>query len=349
MDKKQQTQSKLDKIKPTFWIIGLLFSLLLSGCGLISLFTEDGDSGLLADPVTEPSTPPTSGIAFVTTRHNVRDAASFHQNWELYLVQQDGSELTRLTDNNVVDTSPSWSPDGRQLSFRSRRDGSADLHIMDTDGGNVRNLIRDPVDSIFDDFYPRWNPHRDLLAMYTDRFYSPAVGCAWHRIAYMPVSGGMDNIVVLDAHVTEQETLTWSPDGSKIVYSSRCNFGKEQEIVLYEWDIDTDEVSVLIKDGFVNSAPAYSNNGRFLAYQSLRNENADIYILDLESGETINATNHPAKDSHPTWSPDDSQLAFMTDRDGNDEIYVLDLASGEAWNVSNDPARDFEPSWSPVP
>jgi Tol biopolymer transport system component len=281
----------------------------------------------------------------------VHDGTSFHQNWEIYLVQGDGSGLTRMTDNEVVDTSPTWSPDGRQIAFRSRRDGSSDLFIMDSDGSHITNLIRDPKDSIFDEFYPRWNPKRDLMAMYTDRFYSPAVGCAWHRVAYMPINGGKDSIVVLDAQVTEQETLTWSPDGSTIVYSSRCDFAKEQAIELFAWNIDTNEVTQLTHDGFSNSSPAYSNNGRYLAYQSTRDdEAAEIYILDLETGDLRNLTQSPSKDSHPTWSPDDSQIAFITDRDGNDEIYVMNVdGSGTPINVSNHPARDFEPSWSPAP
>ena len=327
------------------WIV-LIF--LLTGCGLVRLM--QGEKPPFADPVTEPTTPPTPGILFVTERHHKRDPTNFHQNWELYMVQADGSDLTRMTDNTFVDTSPTWSPDGRQIAFRSRRDGSADLFIMDADGTNVRNLIKDPVDSIFDDFVPRWNPHRDLIAMYTDRFYSPSVGCAWHRIAYMPTSGGMDNIVVLEAHLTEQETLTWTPDGTSIVYSSRCNLEVEKAIELFMWNIDTDEVTQLTNEGHFNSDPAFSNNGRYLAFSSTRDGNgADVYILDTETGEERNATNRPGKDSQPTWSPDDSHIAFVSDRDGNDEIYVMNLETGEAWNVSNDPAKDFEPAWSPAP
>ncbi len=312
---------------------------------------RESSGGFLSDPIREPSTEPTTGILFMTTRHVERDPTNFHQNWEIYLVQPDGTDLTRITDNTVVDASPTWSPDGRQIAYRSRRDGSADLFIMDTDGTNSRNLIKDPVDSIFDDFYPRWNPERDLIAMYTDRFYSPAVGCAWHRIAYMPVSGGKDNIVVLEAHLTEQETLTWSPDGSSIVYSSRCNFGLEQSIELFSWNIDTDEVTQLTNSGHVNSTPTYSPDGRFLAYHSSREDTVDggdVFVLDLETGEEFNLTNHPGADSQPTWSPDGSQIAFVSNRDGNDEVYVINIDGTNAVNITNHPARDWEPAWSPV-
>ena len=271
------------------------------------------------DPVTEPTTDPTTGIAFVTTRHVPPgpNTENLHQNWELYLVQADGSGLTRLTDNERVDTSPTWSPDGRQLAYRSRADGSADIFIMDADGSNPRNLIKDPEESIHDDFYPEWNPERPLLAIYTDRFYSPDVGCAWHRIALMPLEGGIDNIDVLEDPLTEQETLGWSADGRFLAFSSRCDFGKEGQVELKQWDIDTGEVITLVKDGTINGAPAYAHNGRYLAYNSVRDGGAEIIILDLETGESANLTNNEGiKDSHPTWSPDDSQIAFVSNRDG---------------------------------
>ena len=337
----------------------LLILLILFGVGLLLLtacLPEDGVPAQLPDPVTPSTADPTSGIVFVTFRHVERNN-SLHQNWELYLVQPDGTGLTRLTDNDRVDTSPSWSPDGRQITFRSRVDGSADIFVMDANGENWRNLINDPEDSIFDDFYPEWNPQRDLIAIYTDRFYSPAVGCAWHRLAIMPVSGGADKIEVLEDPLTEQETLGWSPDGRHLAFSSRCDLGKEGSVELFEWDIDTGEVIQLTDSESINGSPAYSHDGRYLAYQSVKpGESADLFVLDLETGEVANITNNPEfKDSHPTWSPDDSQMAFVSNRDGNDEIYVVDVilepfaSSANPVNITNHPAKDIEPAWSPIP
>lgn len=325
----------------------VLLTACLPGDGLVKLLPDSGKQSTAVS---------TSGIVFVTMRHVERNN-SLHQNWELYLVQPDGTGLRRLTENDRVDTSPSWSPDGRQIAFRSRLDGSSDIFIMDANGQNWRNLIKDPEDSIFDDFYPEWNPQRDLLAIYTDRFYTPDVGCAWHRVAIMPTSGGADNIQVLAEPLTEQETLAWAPDGRHLAFSSRCNMAREGAVELFQWDIDTNEVNQLTSDGYINASPAYSRDGRFLAYQSVRPDaGADIYVLDLVTGEIANLTNNPDfKDAHPTWSPDDSQIAFVSDRDGNDEIYVMDVilapfaSSANPVNITNHPAKDFEPAWSPVP
>lgn len=337
-----------------------LISLIIVLAGLLLLnacLPEDGVEALLPDPIKPVTADPMTGIVFVTMRHVERNN-SLHQNWELYLVQPDGTGLTRLTENDRVDTSPSWSPDGRQITFRSRVDGSADIFVMDANGENWRNLIKDPEDSILDEFYPEWNPQRDMIALYTDRFYGPSVGCAWHRLAIMPLAGGVDNIQVLEDPLTEQETLGWAPDGRHLAFSSRCDLQREKSVELFEWDIDTGEVIQLTNDGTnINASPAYSHDGRFLAYQSVPpGGSADVLVMDLETGEIANLTNNPEfKDAHPSWSPDDSQIAFVSNRDGNDEIYVMDVifepfASGaNPVNITNHPAKDFEPAWSPVP
>ncbi|MCC6602028.1 MAG: PD40 domain-containing protein [Anaerolineae bacterium] len=340
--------------KVVFWRLGLsswlTVLLLLVACapgGGIAII--DGSKPSTADP--------TPGIVFVTTRHVVPNN-SLHQNWELYLVQPDGTGLTRLTENDRVDTSPSWSPDGRQITFRSRVEGSADIFVMDANGQNWRNLVNDPADSIFDEFYPEWNPQRELIALYTDRFLGPDSGCAVHRLALMPLAGDGDEIRVLQNPKAAQETLGWSPDGRHLAFSSHCNTGQGTVVELYEWDIDTDEVTRLTNDGYINASPAYSHDGRYLAYQSVRPgaSGADIFVLDLETDALANLTNNPDfKDSHPTWSPDDRQIAFVSDRDGNDEIYVMDVilepfaSSANPVNLTNHPAKDFEPAWSPVP
>jgi TolB protein len=46
----------------------------------------------------------------------------------------------RLTSNRAIDTSPTWSPDGKQISFTSNRDGTPQIYVMDADGSNQRRL-----------------------------------------------------------------------------------------------------------------------------------------------------------------------------------------------------------------
>ena len=70
-------------------------------------------------------------IAFVSNRDG---------NDEIYVMDADGSNQTRLTFNDGSDSSPMWSPDGAQIAFTSVREGNTDIYVMDADGSNVRRL-----------------------------------------------------------------------------------------------------------------------------------------------------------------------------------------------------------------
>ncbi len=84
-----------------------------------------------------------------------------------------------------------------------------------------------------------------------------------------------------------------------------------------------------------------------VAFESYRDGNGEIYLLDTASGELTNLTRHPADDRAPAWRPDGGAIAFQSHRDGNWELYVLDLADGSITRLTDDLAYDGAPAWSP--
>ena len=63
------------------------------------------------------------------------------ENWQIYLMNSDGSDPHRLTSNTAVDARPVWSPDGRQIAFHSNQHGGKiEIYVMEADGSNQKQL-----------------------------------------------------------------------------------------------------------------------------------------------------------------------------------------------------------------
>jgi len=84
-------------------------------------------------------------IAFISDRDG---------NWEIYLVDVNGSGFDQLTDTVGLEMYPAWSSDGTKIAFQSNRDGNLEVYVMNVDGSNIRNLTNNPAE----DTFPAWHP-----------------------------------------------------------------------------------------------------------------------------------------------------------------------------------------------
>ena len=96
----------------------------------------------------------------------------------------------------------------------------------------------------------------------------------------------------------------------------------------------------------IESDPAWSPDGNSIAFTSLNDGNADIYLLNGVA-DAVRLTSHAARDYRPAWSPDAKRIAFVSERDGNPEIYVMNADGSEQVRVTNSPGLDSDPDWSP--
>ena len=84
-----------------------------------------------------------------------------------------------------------------------------------------------------------------------------------------------------------------------------------------------------------------------IAFDSDRDGNREIYVMNADGSEQRNLTNNSADEGYSSWSPDGKKIAFDSDRDGNDETYVMNADGSEQRRLTNNPANDGFPSWSP--
>ena len=90
---------------------------------------------------------------------------------DVYIMRNDGSRQTRLTDNPSNDAESSFSPDGKKIAFWSRREGDGDIFIMNVDGTGQVNLTHSPGL----DFEPIFSPDTDEIAFRSDRDGNPEI------------------------------------------------------------------------------------------------------------------------------------------------------------------------------
>jgi len=126
---------------------------------------------------------------------------------EIYSVRPSARKIRRLTRNEAIDVSPTWSPNGKQIAFVSDRTGSPQVYVMDADGDGRRRLT-------FNGSYntaPAWSPDGKWIA------YETRVG-AQFDIWLIDPAGEVN--VPLITHPRSDEAPTWSPNSRKLAFSS---------------------------------------------------------------------------------------------------------------------------------
>ena len=88
--------------------------------------------------------------------------------------------------------------------------------------------------------------------------------------------------------------------------------------------------------------PAWSPNGRRIAFASLRDGNSEVYVMNADGSRQRNLTRNPAEDFFPAWSPNGRRIAFASLRDGNSEVYAMNADGSGQRNLTRDPAEDFD-------
>jgi Tol biopolymer transport system component/imidazolonepropionase-like amidohydrolase len=91
--------------------------------------------------------------------------------------------------------------------------------------------------------------------------------------------------------------------------------------------------------------PAWSPDGRRLAFQAYRSSTWQIWTINADGSDLKPVTSSPYDDREPTWSPDGSRIAFSSDRSGTYDIWVLTLASGALQQVTFAASNEFMPAW----
>ena len=95
------------------------------------------------------------------------------------------------------------------------------------------------------------------------------------------------------------------------------------------------------------AAPAWSPDGRKIAFVSDRDGNSEIYVMNANGSGQRSLTRNPAFDDDPAWSPDGRLIAFRSTRDGNTDIYIMNADGSGQRNLTRSPANEGRFAWAP--
>ena len=286
----------------------LIFFLILLMCvGVCQVFAE---------------APTTPKILFSSTRDG---------NWEVYMMNPDGSEQVNLTQHPAADASAVWSPTGEQILFVSDRQGKRvrDLYLMDADGTNVRRVFKkkirasrqkatwSPDGKRFAYTYLDWDPFK--LGLYIGRF-------------------GEENVESLPNGLYP----AWSPDGSEIACSVPHALGERLTFI----NVATREREQPLPDKALlwQSGPSWSVAGHRLVFFGNRhpipaildrdlheawNDKFTVYIVNRDGTGLRQLVDDAGPQADPSaLSPDGSAVLYTQKINEQAQIFKLDMNSG---------------------
>ena len=267
-------------------------------------------------------------------------------NAEIYTMDSDGSNQTRLTFNDVRGAHPAWAPSGRQIVFHSYHDDTGGIYVMDADGTNQRRLTHS------DDESPSWSPDGNQIAF---QRYQDDDQNHIYNIFVMDADGGNVKRLTNFWRAVDPE---WSPDGQWILFEGSELHpigpdGTETGDIFAIRPNGTDlwQITETIPDTW-RLLGGWSPDGKQILYKEVVND------LAIEPTPVI-ATLHPSKPQqffkrvpikmppmlfyNLCFSADGKSVLFSSSQDGNRNIYRFGLVDKQLTQLTDSPGRDSAP------
>ncbi len=245
-------------------------------------------------------------VAFVSKRHDANGGA------EVYIMNADGSDVRRLTYSEIAAITPNWSPDGKRIVF-AQVVGVTDpddpfpllteLYSVKLDGSDRTRLTFTGPPYYQRHIFletPSWSPDGSRILMTSVIAYS-----GYAIINLVTAKPGEQELEDVDFGIEEgnpppqAQHASWSPDGSQIVFST-VDFSGRVATGINVFTLATQERHYLT-DKVGDAYPTWSPDSAHIAFTSVVDEQADIYVISTDGPHPVRITTHPEADFDPDW------------------------------------------------
>jgi Tol biopolymer transport system component len=238
---------------------------------------------------------------------------------DVWTIDADGTDLTRLTHSPRPEFDPSWSPDGTRIAYRSERSGDPEIWVMNADGSDQRRLTAG--------LSPAWSPDGSLIA-----FAGPS-GTSGIITLIRPDGTGLRQLPGTEGG----EYPSWSPDGTRIAFNSNLTGDHVMSIAQADGSKVVDLSSV--GEGWQVD---WSPDGRSILFTSHRDYTdnyTDVYVMRPDGSGVRRLTHQRAYT--PAWSPDGAHIVFSAPG-----LFVVDPDGTGVTPIPTDVGETALPDWT---
>lgn len=271
---------------------------------------------------TDTPVPPTAALSVVG---RIAFVSERDENAEVYVMNADGTDQTRLTNNSAHDSHPRWSPDGQRIAFVSDRSGRRQIYVMDTDRSNIMQVTNDMAGA----WDATWSPDGSQIAYVSSRDGNS-------ELFVMREDGS--GLIRLTNNTANEGSLAWSPDGRLIAFKREIDDDRHTDIFVI--DVNTLETTRLTYRATYSYHPAWSPDGQRIAFAS-----GDVWMMNAD-GTDLHSLGVEIGAWSPVWSPDGGYIAFNC-YDPNQDIYVIRTDGAGLARLTQSASSDYGPAWAP--
>ncbi len=256
-------------------------------------------------------------------------------NWNIYIMNPDGSQQVRLTNHRAEDLRPAFSPTGEEILFMSDRGGIRDLYIMRSDGQGERPVF--PTAPAYRS-NPAWSPDGRKFA------YAQHDREDERTTVYTAKADGTLVNRVVEIKDVEGGDPTWSADGAEIAFvvDGEINWVSRQIRFI---NLNTRKQETLLPDDTPRMwQPAWSPIGNRIAFVWHRPEHRQqsIFIVNRDGSGLEQIIDVGA--STPAWSPSGDELAYSQATENKSQIFKINLVTRGVTQLTHD-GNNFLGDW----